>query len=149
MTVNQSFNDNMQNLSDIVYTHILNAEYDTISLPNSFGDSYIKWWGRHLTNESEIMDTLDQEFHDFKESSLLSFDLVEKYCYGQLTEKEEAFIFKTEIGDFDPGQVYHGEFDAALLASILKKLADDDKVVLLPNDEWTDTESYFDQSPDY
>lgn len=149
MNVNQSFKDNMQDLSDIVYDHIKNAEYDTISLPNSFGDSFIKWWGRHLTSEVEILDVLQQEFYEFKEKNLDRFSLVEKYCYGELTELESAFIFKSPIGEFDAGQIYHGEFDESLLGIILRNLALEDQVILLPNSEWTDTDSYWDNSPDY
>jgi hypothetical protein len=149
MNVNQSFEDNMQILSDIVYNHIKNAEYDTISLPNSFGDSFIKWWGRHLTSQHEIIDTLENEFYEFKEQNLQGYELVERWGTGETNEKEDAHIFQTPIGDFDLGRVYHGEFDDSLLTSILKKLADDDMIILLPNDEWTDTDSYFDQTPDY
>jgi len=149
MNVNQSFEDNMQILSDIVYNHIKNAEYDTISLPNSFGDSYIKWWGRHLTNEVEILDTLEQEFYEFKEKNLQGFDMVDRWSTGGTNEKEDCHLFQTPIGDFDLGQVYHGEFDDAILQRILESLSNEERVILLPNNEWTDTESYFDMSPDW
>ena len=149
MNVNQSFEDNMQILSDIVYNHIKNAEYDTISLPNSFGDSYIKWWGRHLTSQHEIIETLDEEFYEFKEQNLQGFDLVERWSTGDTNEKEDTYLFQTPLGDFDLGQVYHGEFDDAILSQILDGLVEEEKIILLPNDEWTDTESYFDMSPDW
>ena len=149
MNVNQSFEDNMQILSDIVYNHIKNAEYDTISLPNSFGDSYIKWWGRHLTSQHEIIETLEEEFYEFKEQNLQGFDLVERWSTGDTNEKEDTYLFQTPLGDFDLGQVYHGEFDDAILSQILDGLVEEEKIILLPNDEWTDTESYFDMSPDW
>jgi hypothetical protein len=149
MNVNQSFEDNMQILSDIVYNHIKNAEYDTISLPKSFGDSFIKWWGRHLTSQHEIIETLEEEFYEFKEQNLQDFELVERWSTGDTNEKEDTYLFQTPIGDFDLGQVYHGEFDDALLERILESLSNEERVVLLPNDEWTDTESYFDMSPDW
>ena len=149
MNVNQSFEDNIQILSDIVYNHIKNAEYDTISLPNSFGDSYIKWWGRHLTSQHEIIETLEEEFYEFKEQNLQGFDLVERWSTGDTNEKEDTYLFQTPLGDFDLGQVYHGEFDDAILSQILDGLVEEEKIILLPNDEWTDTESYFDMSPDW
>ena len=148
MDVKQTFQDDLQDLSDIVYNHIKNAEF-SVSLPMSFGDSYIKWPGRNLTNHSDILEALEEEFYSFTSKNLIGHEMVDPWSTGDLPAEKDDHTFKTPVGEFNLDDVYSGEFSSAVLTQILEELSSENKVIILPNDEWTDTDSYFDMTPDY
>ena len=141
--------DTLADAAEEIYQYILNAEYDHISLPSSFGDSYIKWWGRMETQDAQIINALEDLFEKLQEETVSDYERYVRIADGEEIGDESDTPFNTVFGEVEWGDLYFGDYKQRILDCITNHLTEEHKIILLPNDEWTDTESYFDMTPDY
>ena len=141
--------DTLADAAEEIYQYILNAECSH-SLPMSFGDSYIKWWGRLETQDNEIIEGLEDLFEKVQAATVDDYERFVRIANGEEKEGDDSEApFNTVFGQVKWDDLYFGDYKQQILDCITNHLTEEHRIILLPNGDWTDSNAYFDMTPDY